>query len=128
MNNTIRVGDLADFIIYSLGTAALIILIIALIYVIRFVKRVDKLLEKNTESINKAASLLPDTVANINDVSVSLKDGINKAEQTIGTVEDYICETVSTVSDSTEGLLDFVSIAAEVLKTITSFFQLGKKK
>ena len=65
---------------------------------------------------------------NINDVSISLKDGISKAEQTVGAVEDYICETVTTVSDSTQGLFDFLSIAGEVMKTVISFFQSGKKR
>ncbi|WP_010251413.1 hypothetical protein [Acetivibrio cellulolyticus] len=128
MDILISVRDIANFIIYSLGAAALIVLIIALVYVIRFVKRLDKLVEKNTDYINKTASLLPEVVDNINDVSVSVKDGINKAEQTVETIEEYICETVTTVSDTTEGLFDFISVAGEVVKTIVGLFPVGKKK
>ncbi|OPZ90052.1 MAG: hypothetical protein BWY74_02478 [Firmicutes bacterium ADurb.Bin419] len=128
MDILISVGDLVNFAIYSLGAAALILLIIALFFVIRFVRRLDKLVEKNTEYINKTASLLPDVVDNINDVSVSLKNGINKAEETVETIEDYICDTVTTVTEGTEGLFDFVSVVSEVLKAVFGYFPFGKKK
>ncbi len=128
MEILISVRDLVNFVMYSLGAVALIVFIIALLYVIRIVRRLDKLVEKNTEYINKTASVLPDVVDNINDVSVSLKNGINKAEQTVETIEDYICETVATVSEGTEGIFDFVSVVSEVIKSVVAFFPLGKKK
>lgn len=127
MELLISVRDLLNFIMYFLGGTALIIFIIALIYVIKFVKRLDKLVEKNADNIDKTVSVLPEVADNINAVSLSLKNGIDKAEQTVEAIEDYVCDTVTTVSQGTEGILDFVSVVSEVIKSVLGFFSSGKK-
>lgn len=127
MELLISVRDLLNFIMYFLGGTALIIFIIALIYVIKFVKRLDKLVEKNADNIDKTVSVLPEVADNINAVSLSLKNGIDKAEQTVEAIEDYVCDTVTTVSQGTEGILDFVGVVSEVIKSVLGFFSSGKK-
>ncbi|NLD50891.1 MAG: hypothetical protein GX660_27430 [Clostridiaceae bacterium] len=127
--------DAINFFMYLLGAFALIVGIIAVVIVIvtflnlnRLVKRVDKLVEKNDDHINKTVNVMPELVKNANEVSIGLKQGIDKANNTIETIGDSICETVTTVSEGTEGFFDFVSIAAEVVKALLNIFPVGKKR
>jgi len=48
--------DLANFIMYTLGAVLIIVAVITLLNVNRFVKRLDKLVEKNEENFNKTAN------------------------------------------------------------------------
>lgn len=127
--------DVINFFMYLLGAFALIVGIIAGVIVVatflslnRLIKRVDKLVEKNDEHINKTVNVIPELVKNANDVSIGLKQGIDKANNTIETIGDSICETVTTVSEGTEGFFDFVSIAGEVIKVLLKVFPIGKKR
>jgi|LSQX01.2.fsa_nt_gb predicted PurR-regulated permease PerM len=127
--------DVLNFFIYLLGALALIvaffaaiIIIITFININKLVKRVDKLVKNNDDSINKTVKVLPEVVNNVNDVSLGLKKGIDKATGTIEVIEDSLCETVTAVSAGTEGFFDFISIAGEVVKAVLKIFPLGKKK
>jgi len=52
--------DLANFIMYTLGAVLIIVAVITLLNVNRFVKRLDKLVEKNEENFNKTANTIPE--------------------------------------------------------------------
>ncbi|MFZ5990019.1 MAG: hypothetical protein ACOYWZ_23225 [Bacillota bacterium] len=125
---TFSLLDLANFILYTLGTAALVVLIITFININRLVKRVNKLVEKNEDNINRTVTTMPEAINNVNEVSLGIKRGIDKAGAAMETLESSICETVTAVSEGTEGFFDFVSIAGEVLKAVLSIFPFGKKK
>lgn len=120
--------ELANFIMYILGAALIVVIIITFVNVNRFIKRLDKLVEKNEDSINKTASTIPEVVKNVNDVTLGIKQGVDRAGTAIETLETSVCDTVAAVSEGTEGLFDFVSIAGEVIRAVLRIFPMGKKK
>jgi len=55
---------------YTLGAVLIIVAVITLLNVNRFVKRLDKLVEKNEENFNKTANTIPEIAKNVNEASV----------------------------------------------------------
>jgi len=120
--------ELANFILYTLGAALIVVVIITFININRFIKRLDKLVEKNEENINRTMGTVPEIAKNVNDVTNGVKQGVDRIGDTVDAVESSICDTIVTVTEGAEGLLDFVSIAGEILKVILKIFPIGKKK
>ncbi|HHV28294.1 DUF948 domain-containing protein [Acetivibrio mesophilus] len=120
--------EVANFIMYTLGAALIVVIIITFINLNKFIKRMDRLVEKNENNINKTADTIPDIVKNVNDVTLGVKQSVDKVGDAIEAVETSVCDTILAVSEGTEGLFDFVGIAGEVINTLLKMFPFGKRK
>lgn len=126
-NITINIYAFGFVILCCIITAVCVFLIIALYNAIKVIKRLDKVIETNNENINKTLTIIPETAKNVNDVTVVVKENLNKAGNVIGSLEDAVAETVASVSSGTENILSIVKIASSVISAITSVFNSGKK-
>lgn len=125
---TISIQDLGLFIIFCLIVAVAIFLIITLNNLNNIIKRANSMMDKNGENINKALTMLPETLKNVNDVAANVKENSEKVGNVIETVEGAVSETAAAVSDRTESILDFVKIANNVVKIILNMFSSSSTK
>jgi len=113
---------------YTLGAVLIIVAVITLLNVNRFVKRLDKLVEKNEENFNKTANTIPEIAKNVNEVTIGVKQNVDKVGEAIDAVEDSVCDSILNLLEGTEGLFDFISIVGEVIKALLKRITLGKGK
>lgn len=120
--------DFGTFILYFFGILAVIVGIIAIIFIIntlisinKLIKRVDGIIEENEKNITK-------TVDNVNEITTTVKYGVDKVESTTQAVEESICDAIINFSGKTDGFFDFITISKQVLKTILGIFPFNQKK
>ena len=103
------------------GIVAVIFLINTLVNVNKILKRVDGIIEKNEDKIAQ-------TVENVNDITRTVKHGVDKVESTTQTIEESVCDAIITFTEKTDGFFDFVTILKHVIKTIFKVFPLNQNK
>jgi methyl-accepting chemotaxis protein len=86
-------------------------------------KKFNKIVESNTENINKTINILPDTMSNLNEAAVSMKGTLDKAGSVIGTIDGAVTDTVVSVSDTTETVFEIVKVIGLIAKYISSAFR-----
>jgi predicted PurR-regulated permease PerM len=126
MNYSIPVGDLMLFIVFCMAAVVTVFLVIMMINLINLIKRAIKIIDSNSENLSKTLAILPETVKNVNDVTVGLKENMEKAGVFIENIEDAVTGTVVSVSESTEGFMDIAKTAMSVFKMVVSFFSKNK--
>jgi len=110
-------SQLAWFILFCLAVCVGILLIIALVKINRILYNFKKTYESNNENIDKTLSILPETVENVNDIVVTVKENINKAGAVIG---------IDT-SENSSTVFNFLKIITEVLLYIKNTFFSSEK-
>jgi len=121
----IRIEDLliflAVFIGFCFAVAIGVLLIIALVNFIKVTRKVDKLLDDNTEYVNKTVKQLPSLVENLDKATISIKENADTIGYSAGAIGGIFSGTPATGEDSSL-LLTIVSIAEAVIKVIMGFF------
>ncbi|MCX7746176.1 MAG: hypothetical protein N2645_04665 [Clostridia bacterium] len=124
----ISLGDLGLFILFCLTMTAGVIFIILMLNVIHLVKRVNSIVEANSQNINKSLTELPEVINNVNDFSKNANECLENANLAVGVIKGAVTDTVSTVEDSAEGVLDFVRAFSDIVKTIQGVVGMFGKK
>lgn len=126
----ISINDLLIFLAVFIGSCLVaaigVLLIIALVNFIKMTKKLSKLIDDNTEHVNKTLKQLPGLAENLDKASISIKVNADKVGSSFGAIEGVFTGT-STGEDSNT-LLTIVSIAESVLKVIMSFFAKKEKE
>lgn len=117
-------GFLAIFIGVCLGIGVLVLLIIALVNLIKTIRKVNKIIDDNTESISKTIGKLPALADNIDGAAISIKNNVNIIGDVVGNVEDTFLDIKTTASN--EMMMTIVNIAENVAKVIINL--VTKKK
>lgn len=121
----ISVNDLLTFLAVFIGfcfaVAIGVLVIISLINFIKMTKKINKLIDDNTEHVNKTVKQLPALVENLDKATISIKDNADRIGYSVGAVGGIFTGTPSTTDDS-NFLLTIVSIAESILKVIMGFF------
>ena len=121
----ISVNDLLVFLGVFIGcclvAAISVLLIIALVNFIKMTRKFNKLIDDNTEHVNKTLKQLPGLTENLDKASISLKDNADKVGASFGSIEGVFTGT-PTGGDDSNTLLTIVSIAESILKAIIGFF------
>lgn len=112
---------LAVFIGFCLAVAIGVLLIIALVNFIKMTKKVNKLIDDNTENVNKTLNKLPSIAENIDNVTISIKDNVDTIGYSVGAISGIFSGKPSREEDSSF-LLTIVTIAESILKVILGFF------
>lgn len=117
---TIDAGTL-QMILLLLGcvVGALVIAIAVKAFIL--VKRVDKIVEDNSDNINKILKTLPDLTNNINESVLSIKDTVDSVGATVEGVEHGILGLTSKENNQ-KGIFDIVGVVAEVVKMVMKMF------
>jgi len=90
---------------YTLGAVLIIVAVITLLNVNRFVKRLDKLVERmrKFQQDGKHHSWI---AKNVNEVTIGVKQNVDKVGEAIDAVEDSVCDSILNLLEGTEGLFD----------------------
>jgi F0F1-type ATP synthase membrane subunit b/b' len=107
----ISLSSLCFGVLFVLGTIALIILIMVLIKLFVFLKRVDGIIERNEKNVDEMLTSLPKATKNFLELSDDLK-----------AVGEVITETTATAIETKEHIGDYMDIFKDVLKIIKTIF------
>lgn len=110
-------SQLAWFILFCLAVCVGVLLIIALVRMNRILYNIKKTFESNNENINKTLSVLPEAAENLNDITATVKESLDKAGAAIGL----------NTSDNSSTVLNFLKIITEVLLYIKNTFFSSEK-
>ncbi len=116
INTNEVLGFIAIFIGVCLGIAVLVLLIIMLVNLTRTVRKVNRIIDENAESISKTIEKLPALADNADKAVVSIKDNVNVVGGVITNVEDTFFDTRPKASN--EMMMTIVNIAENVAKVI----------
>ncbi len=116
INTNEVLGFIAIFIGVCLGIAVLVLLIIMLVNLTRTVRKVNRIIDENSESISKTIEKLPALADNADKAVVSIKDNVNVVGGVITNVEDTFFDTRPKASN--EMMMTIVNIAENVAKVI----------
>jgi len=126
MSITLDLSVLAWFIIFCIAVVIGVFLIILLRNCLKVVDKVNKILDSNSESIEKTLEVLPSTVKSIDELAVSAKGTLDMATSVVSTVEDTVAETIDSFSFNAENVLSIINVASSVVKSIISAFSSKK--
>ncbi len=126
MSVTVDLSVLAWFIIFCIAVVIGVFLIILLRNCLKVVDKVNKILDSNSESIEKTLEVLPSTVKSIDELAVSAKGTLDMATSVVSTVEDTVAETIDSFSFNAENVLSIINVASSVVKSIISAFSSKK--
>ncbi|WP_027627266.1 hypothetical protein [Ruminiclostridium cellobioparum] len=126
MSVTVDLSVVAWFIIFCIAVIIGVFLIILLRNCLKVVDRVNKILDKKSESIEETLEALPSTVKSIDELAVSAKDTFDKATSIVSTVEDTVTETIDSFSFNAENVLSIINVASSVVKSIINAFSSKK--
>jgi len=127
MSVTLDLSVIAWFIIFCIAVVIGIFLIILLRNCLKVVDKVNKILDTNSESIEKTLTALPSAIDSVDNLAVSAKGTMDKATSVVTTVEDSVTETIDSFSFNAENILSIINVASSVIKSIISAFSSSKK-
>jgi predicted PurR-regulated permease PerM len=122
MSVTIDLSVVAWFIIFCLAVVIGVFLIILLRNCLKVVDKVNKIIDTNSESIEKTMNSLPSTLVSVDEFAKSAKGTFDKAASVATTVEDTVTDTIDSFSFNAENVLSIINIASSVVKSIVSAF------
>ncbi|HEY5585361.1 MAG TPA: hypothetical protein VIK78_12855 [Ruminiclostridium sp.] len=124
---TIDLSVLAWFVVFCIVVVIGILLIISLRSFLKIMDKVNKIIDNNSENIEKTLMALPSTVKSVDELAVSAKGTLDMATSVAATVEDSITETIDSFSFNAENVLSIINIASSVVKSIIGAFSSSKK-
>lgn len=119
----ITIEALAIFILFFLAVIVSIFLVITLKSLNSLLKKLGKIVESNTENINKTINILPETITNVNEATISMKGTLDKAGSVIGTIDGAVTDTVVSISDTTDNVFEIVKVIGLIARYIASAFK-----
>ncbi len=123
MRVTVDLSAIAWFIIFCIAVTVGVFLIILLINCLKVVKKVSNIVDNNSESITNTISALPGTLKSVDELAVSTKGTIDKANSIVSSVEENVADSFSF---NAENILNIINIASSVIKSIISAFTSSK--
>ena len=98
---------------------AVIFLVNTLVNVNKVLKRVDRIIEKNEDKISQ-------TVDNVNEITRTVKYGVDKVESTTQAIEESVCDAIISFTEKTDSFFDFVTILKHIIKGNFKSFSFNK--
>lgn len=121
----ISLGELVTIVLFILGSALIVFLILALSNLIRVLKNVNQLVEKNKDSINKTVEKLPEIADNASKITGMVKNNLNDIQhvfENVGKISDSVKNSVDTIQK------DIILKAKTVLDLFDAIKRLFEKK
>ena len=124
----ISLNDLGLFIVFCVVVVGGIFFTIAMFNLIKLIKKVNGLLDKNSSNLDNTMNSLPQLVNNTNDAMITVKSGFDKVQGTIGEIEETIAETVVSVSEKADNLGIYFNTFTDIVKIFADVFAKSAKK
>lgn len=99
-NEMISWGELITLVLFVLGSALIFYLILAVANLLRILKNVNQIIEKNKDSINKTVVKLPEITDNTSKITGMVKDnleGIGKVVDDVGKISETVKKGAETI-------------------------------
>lgn len=119
---SISIGDLMKLVMFLIAVCVGIYLIILIKNISDLVNSVDSIIRTNEPNVNQLMDVVPDIAKNVNEVVISSKDSVDKLNNAVTVAENVVCDTVQTVAHGTESLVDYMSLAKDIVKIIVNMF------
>lgn len=116
----ITLYDVGLFILFIIILLASGYLIAVLHRVFCLLGRVRGVLTVHSDEIHQTISELPVALANVNELSVSLKTIIDRTDGAFGSLQDNLTDTVDDLRYGVENFVAYAKIIGEVWKAIFS--------
>jgi predicted PurR-regulated permease PerM len=123
MRVTVDLSAVAWFIIFCLAIIVGVFLIILLINCLKVVKKVSNIIDNSSDSITNTISALPETLKSVDELAVSAKGTMDKANSLVSSVEESVTDSFSI---NAENILNIINIASSVIKSILNAFTSSK--
>lgn len=127
----ISINDLLIFIIVFLGSclvfAISVTLIIALVNLVKMTKKMNRLIDENSEHISKTIKLLPGLADSFTKAGTSVKINADKIGSSCGAIEVMLTGSPPT-GDESSTLQTIINIAESILKVIVGYFSKKEKE
>lgn len=127
MNVVVDFREIGIFILFCLSAIMCIFLIITIISINKFVKKLDKFAEANGEAIGKTISQLHELTNSVNSISRRLGYGIDSVGSVVGSLNSILVGTVSAVGSGTSTVVEGIALAGGLLKAVLSVLFNRKK-
>jgi predicted PurR-regulated permease PerM len=111
MTIKINLAIVAYFILFILGSTALVFLIIFLSRLANLIARIDKVFEKNENNLNAVFDTLPQASDNLTQISENLKD-----------VSDVVTSATASVITTKESIDDYLDFGKDIYGIIKKVF------
>lgn len=116
----ISLYDIGLFIIFTILIVVCSYLVLVLHRTFCVLGSVKQILDGHNEEIEQTIAGLPETLANVNQLAISLKETADQANGAFGSLQHNITDTVDDLRDGMEDIIVYGKVAAEVFKTIFS--------
>lgn len=124
----ISLKDLGLIVIFVTVLAAAIYLIITLKNLNDLLKYAKSFLKQHNDNIDKTMSLVPETIKNANEMTVSIKQQVDQVGSTVNSLGSGLSETVATINDTTDTSVTVIRSLGEIVKVLIEFFTTSKDK
>ena len=121
-------GELIVLVLFVLGSALMCYLILAVANLLRILKNVNQIIEKNKDNINQSVEKLPEITDNAAKVTSMVKDNLDGLGKVVGDV-GKISETVKKGAETIQNdiILKAKSLL-EIIDAIKKMYEKRKKK
>jgi hypothetical protein len=127
MQGSITLNQLGIVIIFLLLATAAVYAIVALKNFNDFLKKMNMLLQSNTEYFNTIIPNINAAAENTVTISREVKESLNEAGNAIKTISHETTDTMLTINQTADHLAKYVILIGEVFKTVFNAFSSSKK-
>lgn len=124
----ISLKDLGLIVIFVTVLAAAIYLIITLKNLNDLLKYAKSFLKQHHDHIDKSIALVPETIKNANEMTVSIKQQVDQVGSTVNSLGSGLSETVATINDTTDTSVTVIRSLGEIVKVLIEVFTTSKEK
>ena len=109
MEVTLNLSTLAFIVLFCLGVAVLVFVIITLVNANNLIRKIDGIAERNIANIDSVLDQLPDFSRNVNHIAVGLGAGIDSIGSVVETVDTALIKTISAMGAGTGTILEIIT-------------------
>lgn len=116
--------SLSDFLLTIIVVVAVVVGIFAVITlrnVNSLVKGFEKLLEKNSDSLTKSVSLLPETIKNTSSLAKTAQEQIDDIGSTVNSLGGSLAETAASLNEKTVSGISFINTVVDVVSIVKDY-------
>lgn len=124
----ISLYDIGLLILFAVALAAGFYLIIALRRVAEVVTQVSGILDENRKSIEQSLVVLPELLANSNEVVAGVRKTVESTSSAITCLEDNLTDTADKVQETMETAVLYARCAGEVARAVIGAFSKSGEK
>jgi methyl-accepting chemotaxis protein len=125
----VQFSDIAGLIAIFFGVliclAVFVLLIVALLELIKVLRKINKVVNDNSAAVNKTLTQLPELTENINKASVSIRSGVDKVDASLDSISGLFGEPGKSENVSNT-VLSILNVADDILRLVSGFFQKDK--